>query len=54
MENQYIEALETIASLSKHLLEIQDQLAEKIEVSNHWYNQYRELKLKYEPNTEDF
>lgn len=54
MENQYIKLLEQIANLSKHLLEAQDQLAEKVEVSNHWYNQYRELKLKYEPNTEDF
>ena len=54
MENQYIKLLEQIADLSERLMEAQDKLTEKADVNDYWYNQYRELKLKYEPNTEDF
>ena len=54
MKDKYIENLEVIASLYKRLLDTEDKLAEKTQSSDYWYNQYRELKLKYEPNTEDF
>ena len=43
-----------IIRLTEKLLETEDKLEEMTESSNHFYNQYRELKMKYEPNGEDF
>ena len=54
MEDQYMKNMELVVELARRFLDAQDRIEEITETSNHWYNQYRELKLKYEPNTEDF
>lgn len=54
MDKNIKDKTDLIIRLTERLLDAEDKLADALDRSDHFYNQYWELKMKYEPNGEDF